>query len=56
MDLKNYSPKKGGSCVAYCREGAFTADFSDMGKRILLNEATLDKTSVVAALQLANQK
>lgn len=56
MDLKNYRPRKGGSCVAYCREGTCTADFSDMGKRILLNEDTLDKTSVVAALQLANQK
>lgn len=56
MDLKNYRPRKGGSCVAYCREGTFIADFSDMGKRILLNENTLDKTSVVAALQLANQK
>ena len=57
FDLRDYSARKGaGFSVLYCRGGGFTADFSDMGKRIVLNKNKLDETSVAAALQLANQK
>ena len=57
LDLRDYSARKGaGFSVLYCRGGGFTADFSDMGKRIVLNKKKLDETSVAAALQLANQK
>ena len=57
LDLRDYSARKGaGFSVLYCRGGGFTADFSDMGKRIVLNKNKLDETSVAAALQLANQK
>ena len=57
LDLRDYSAIKGaGFSVLYCRGGGFTADFSDMGKRIVLNKNKLDETSVAAALQLANQK
>lgn len=57
FDLRDYSARKGaGFIVLYCRNGGFTADFSDMGKRIVLNKNKLDETSVAAALQLANQK
>ena len=57
LDLRDYSARKGaGFSVLYCRNGGFTADFSDMGKRIVLNRKKLDETSVAAALQLANQK
>ncbi|MBR2207717.1 MAG: hypothetical protein IJ859_02815, partial [Synergistaceae bacterium] len=35
---------------------SFTADFSDMGRRIILNKKKLTEESVAAALQLANQK
>ena len=57
FDLRDYSARKGaGYSVLYCRGGGFTADFSDMGKRIVLNKNKLDETSVAAALQLANQK
>ena len=57
FDLRDYSARKGaGFSVLYCRNGGFTADFSDMGKRIVLNRKKLDETSVAAALQLANQK
>ena len=38
IDLRNYKARRGASgSVLYCREGSFTADFSDMGKRIILN-------------------
>ncbi|MBQ6919386.1 MAG: relaxase/mobilization nuclease domain-containing protein [Synergistaceae bacterium] len=57
MDLRDYSARRGaGSKVLYCRAGTFTADFSDMGKRIVLNKRKLTEKSVAAALQLANQK
>jgi hypothetical protein len=57
LDLRDYSARRGaGSSVLYCRGGTFTADFSDMGKRILLNKRKLTEESVAAALQLANQK
>ena len=57
MDLRDYSARRGaGSSVLYCRGGTFTADFSDMGKRIVLNKRKLTEESVAAALQLANQK
>ena len=57
LDLRDYSARKGaGFSVLYCRSGGHTADFSDMGKRIILNKNKLDETSVAAALQLANQK
>ena len=57
MDLRDYSARRGaGSKVLYCRAGTFTADFSDMGKRIVLNKRKLTEESVAAALQLANQK
>ena len=57
FDLRDYSARKGaGYSVLYCRIGGYTADFSDMGKRIVLNKNKLDETSVAAALQLANQK
>ncbi len=57
FDLRDYSARKGaGYSVLYCRNGGFTADFSDMGKRIVLNKNKLDESSVAAALQLANQK
>ena len=57
IDLRDYSARRGaGSKVLYCRAGSFTADFSDMGKRIILNKKKLTEESVAAALQLANQK
>ena len=57
IDLRNYKARRGASgSVLYCREGNFTADFSDMGKRIVLNKKKLTEESVAAALQLANQK
>ena len=57
IDLLDYSARRGaGSKVLYCRAGTFTADFSDMGKRIVLNKRNLTEESVAAALQLANQK
>ena len=57
FDLRDYSARKGaGYSVLYCRGGGFTADFSDMGKRIVLNKKKLDESSVAAALQLANQR
>ena len=57
IDLRNYKARRGASgSVLYCREGSFTADFSDMGKRIILNKKKLTEESVAAALQLANQK
>ena len=57
IDLRNYRARRGASgSVLYCREGSFTADFSDMGKRIILNKKKLTEESVAAALQLANQK
>ena len=46
IDLRDYN----------ARRGAGTADFSDMGKRIVLNKRKLTEESVAAALQLANQK
>ena len=56
-DLRDYSARRGaGSKVLYCRVGTYTADFSDMGKRIVLNKRKLTEESVAAALQLANQK
>ena len=57
IDLRDYQARRGaGSKVLYCRDGSFTADFSDMGKRIVLNKRKLTEESVAAALQLANQK
>ncbi|MBR0232746.1 MAG: relaxase/mobilization nuclease domain-containing protein [Synergistaceae bacterium] len=57
MDLRDYSVRRGaGSKVLYCRAGTYTADFSDMGKIIVLNKRKLTEESVAAALQLANQK
>ena len=57
IDLRDYSARRGASgSVLYCREGSFTADFSDIGKRIILNKKKLTEESVAAALQLANQK
>ena len=57
IDLRDYQARRGaGSKVLYCRDGSFTADFSDMGKRIVLNRRKLTEESVAAALQLANQK
>lgn len=56
-DLRDYSARRGaGSSVLYCRAGLLTADFSDMGRRIILNKKKLTEESVAAALQLANQK
>ena len=40
----------------YCRTGTYTSDFSDMGRRIVLNKRKLTEESVASALQLANQK
>ena len=57
IDLRNYKARRGArGSVLYCREGNFTADFSDMGKRIILNKKKITEESVAAALQLANQK
>ena len=57
LDLRDYTPHQGaGNSVLYCRGDALTADFSDMGRRIVLDRKKLDETSVAAALQLANQK
>lgn len=57
IDLRDYFPRRGsGGSVLYCRAGKFTADFSDMGKRIVLNNKTLMEESVLSALQLANAK
>ena len=57
LDLRDYTARRGaGSSVLYCRGDALTADFSDMGRRIVLDKRKLDETSVAAALQLANQK
>ena len=57
IDLRYYQARRGaGSKVLYCKDGSFTADFSDMGKRIILNKKKLTEESVAAALQLANQK
>ncbi|MBQ3640643.1 relaxase/mobilization nuclease domain-containing protein [bacterium] len=57
VDLRDYQPRRGsGGSVLYCRAGKFTADFSDMGKRIVLNKRTLTEESVLSALQLANAK
>ena len=56
-DLRDYSARRGaGSSVLYCRSGTYTADFSDMGRRIVLNKRKLTEESVASALQLANQK
>ncbi|MBR2209042.1 MAG: relaxase/mobilization nuclease domain-containing protein [Synergistaceae bacterium] len=57
FDLRDYFPRRGsGGSVLYCRAGKFTADFSDMGKRIVLNKKNLTEESVLSALQLANAK
>ena len=57
FDLRDYQARRGsGGSVLYCRAGKFTADFSDMGKRIVLNKRTLTEESVLSALQLANAK
>lgn len=57
LDLRDYRVRRGASnSVLYCRGKARTADFSDMGRRIVLDKRKLDETSVTAALQLANQK
>ncbi len=58
-DLRAYTPvvgNRGG--VAYCRKGGgkgTNADFVDYGKKILLSKHC-DATTILAALQLANQK
>ena len=55
--MRDYIARRGASgSVLYCREGNFTADFSDTGKKIILNKKKLTEESVAAALQLANQK
>ena len=57
FDLRDYQARRGsGGSVLYCKAGKFTADFSDMGKRIVLNKKTLTEESVLSALQLANAK
>ena len=57
FDLRDYQARRGsGGSVLYCKAGKFTADFSDMGKRIVLNKRTLTEESVLSALQLANAK
>ena len=57
MDLRDYTAKRGaGYSVVYCRSGKVHGDFSDWGRRIVLDRKALDETSVAAALQLANQK
>ncbi len=57
FDLRDYFPRRGsGGSVLYCRAGKFTADFSDMGKRIVLNKKNLTEESVLSALQLVNAK
>ena len=57
IDLRGYQPRRGsGGSILYCRAGKLTADFSDMGKRIILNNKTLTEESVLSALQLANAK
>lgn len=57
IDLRDYQARRGaGSKVLYCRDGSFTADFSDTGRRIILNKKKMTEESVAAALQLANQK
>ncbi len=57
MDLRDYTAKKGaGYSVVYCRSGKVHGDFSDWGRRIVLDRKALDETAVAAALQLANQK
>ena len=57
FDLRDYQARRGsGGSVLYCRTGKFTADFSDVGKRIVLNKKTLTEESVLSALQLANAK
>jgi hypothetical protein len=57
IDLRDYQARRGsGGSVLYCRAGKFTADFSDMGKRIVLNKRTLTEDLVLSALQLANAK
>lgn len=57
IDLRDYQARRG-SCgsILYCRAGKLTADFSDMGKRIVLNKKTLSEETVLSALQLANAK
>ncbi|MBQ8691991.1 MAG: hypothetical protein IJ520_02500 [Synergistaceae bacterium] len=56
-DLRDYEAKIGaGGSILYCRAGTNTADFSDKGRRIILNKKTLSEESVLAALQLANEK
>ena len=57
IDLRNYDVRRGtGGSLLYCRTGKLTADFSDMGKRIVMNKKTLSEESVLSALQLANAK
>ena len=57
FDLRDYHARRGSvGSVLYCKVGKFTADFSDMGKRIVLNKRTLTEESVLSALQLANAK
>ena len=45
IDLRNYEVRRGaGGSLLYCRTGKLTADFSDMGKRIVLNKRKLTGT------------
>lgn len=56
-DLRNYEVRLGaGGSLLYCRAGKLTADFSDMGKKIVLNKKALSEETVLSALQLANAK
>jgi hypothetical protein len=56
-DLRDYSPvsdkRRGG--VMYVRSGSPVADFIDYGRKIVFS-SEYDEGSVLAALQLANQK
>lgn len=56
-DLRGYHVLRGAQGRAlYCRLGSRTADFTDTGRRIILNDKRLDEGAVLSALQLANQK
>ena len=55
-DIRNYTALNNGLGIAYYRENdRKNADFIDYGRRIVINKDN-DEISVLAALQLANQK
>lgn len=57
IDLRSYDARReAGSSVLYCRSGTYTANFSDVGSRIVLNKRRLTEETVLSALQLANAK